>query len=253
LFDVAVSLLLPPPPLPALIKLIVFDDELPIVEPLDVKCCWTGVELELPEHGLPSFTSTGTATRRGELDDWGKREKGDFVSLCVFDVACFRATHLVVLILLGHRLLLRLSLALVAVILKPDFHLKAQTKRIRQVKLKDQLRVRLISRARIDFKGAPTQADESNNQFPAHRRNASARLPTKQWLTSSRKPKAWKRKQNSNFGSLCAALRVSTTKRSLSRLITRSRLSLMKRREKCFEFPSRKTRSEGDDRAIVLD
>lgn len=22
------------------------------------------------EHGLPSLTSTGTATRRGELDDW---------------------------------------------------------------------------------------------------------------------------------------------------------------------------------------
>lgn len=76
LFDVAVSLLFPPPPPPTLIKLIVFDDELPIVEPLDVKWCWTGVELELPEHGFPSFTNTGTATRRGELDDcWDLRER----------------------------------------------------------------------------------------------------------------------------------------------------------------------------------
>lgn len=75
LFDVAVSLLLPPPPLPTLIKLIVFDDELPIVEPLDVKCCWTGVEFELPEHGFPSLTNTGTATRRGELDDCWENHK----------------------------------------------------------------------------------------------------------------------------------------------------------------------------------
>lgn len=30
--------------------------------------------LELPpEHGLPSFTKTGTATLLGELDDWNKR------------------------------------------------------------------------------------------------------------------------------------------------------------------------------------
>jgi hypothetical protein len=34
------------------------------------------------------------------------------------------STHLIVLILLSHGLLLRLSLALVAVILKPNFHLK---------------------------------------------------------------------------------------------------------------------------------
>lgn len=30
--------------------------------------CWLKLP-DPPEHGLPSFTRTGTATRRGELDD----------------------------------------------------------------------------------------------------------------------------------------------------------------------------------------
>lgn len=34
-------------------------------------CCWVPV-FELLEHGLPSFTSTGTATRLGELADWNE-------------------------------------------------------------------------------------------------------------------------------------------------------------------------------------
>lgn len=43
---------------------------------------------ELPEHGFPSFTSTGTATRRGELADYNKGQelvgvhrKGDTVKI----------------------------------------------------------------------------------------------------------------------------------------------------------------------------
>lgn len=60
--------LLPPPPADIFIKFTEFADELPNVVLLD-NCCWTGVEFELPVHGFPSFTNTGTATLRGELDD----------------------------------------------------------------------------------------------------------------------------------------------------------------------------------------
>lgn len=35
---------------------------------------------ELPEHGLPSLTSTGTATRRGELADYNKGQASVMVN-----------------------------------------------------------------------------------------------------------------------------------------------------------------------------
>lgn len=65
--------------------------------------------------------------------------------------------YLVVLILLGHGLLLRLSFALVAVVLKPNFHLK-------EAEAKEHVSGE-SGKLRYQFQ-RPTVSD---NQFPAHR------------------------------------------------------------------------------------
>lgn len=96
------------------------------------------------------------------------------------------------LILLSHRFFLRLSLALVAMVLKPNFHLK-------WARLKDQS-IEHYTKLLIDVSVSKTRLTVTdNNQFPAHRRcrwTLLFRLPStkpkvttiiKYWLTTSKR------------------------------------------------------------------
>lgn len=42
--------------------------------------CWPADASEVPEHGLPSFTKTGTATRRGELWAYMQNKHVQYIS-----------------------------------------------------------------------------------------------------------------------------------------------------------------------------
>lgn len=109
-------------------------------------CCWL-LLFEFAEHGLPSFTKTGTATRRGELADCEPKKlyekkknktKINCSSLIWLELSDqsilddkkiifnINRTNLIVLILFSHRFLFCLTLALVSMILEPNFHLEWQ-------------------------------------------------------------------------------------------------------------------------------
>lgn len=93
----------------------------------------TPVASFVPEHGFPSLTRTGTATRRGELCDWKDRKPKTKPRVRgqgkTFSRAVVRFAYLVLSILFGHCFLLGLPLAFVPMILKPNFHLKQAKKK----------------------------------------------------------------------------------------------------------------------------
>lgn len=88
--------------------------------------------------------------------------------------------YLVVLILLGHGLFLRLSFALVAVVLKPNFHLK-------EAEAKEHVSTHGKYRELTYQFQRPTAAD---NQFPAHRWFVDGNITTPPSLPSKPAPTA---------------------------------------------------------------